>query len=279
MKSSLRGRKGFRVWRRYLLRNPYIYLLAALIVIVVIFVLLRPMLSPFIEDRWEDISYFVAPSADRAYAYGDIHLNPSRPADYDIDRAQYFFAKAAAYDPPLPFVYHQLARIAFIEGNLPKALTLIDFQIDNEGDASPSSYYVRGLIEGSEGDYADAEKDYAHFLELEPINWAGANDYAWVLLKDNKPQMADAAVQSVLPHFPNNAWLLNTDSIALYEMGDATTAKERLDQAAAAAATLSPQDWSRAYPGNDPDIAAEGLAALKQAIQDNMQRVDAGQPI
>src|ERR1019366_7717896 len=130
-----------------------------------------------------------------------------------------------------PYLYHEIGRISFLEGNFRTALAQIDFQIDMHGDSEPKSYYVRGLIEGFMGDYADSEHDYAQYLQFDPIDWAAVNDYSWALLKDGKPAQADAAIEAVLKYFPDNAWLLNSDAIALSEMGEATSAKARIDAA------------------------------------------------
>ncbi len=228
------------------------------------------------EDAW----YAKHPSAELAYEYGEYHLNSTlHPLSYNIDRAEHFFQLAVQQDPHLPYIYHELAHVAFLTDDLPVALAYIDVQIDEQGDKTPSSYYLRGLIEGFMGNYSDAEKDYAHYLQYDPIDWAAVNDYAWVLLKDNKPASADVAIEAVLKYFPSNAWLLNSDAIALSELGDATTARERIDAASQAVLSLSSATWSRAYPGNDPGIADQGLTAFKSAVEKNMHTLDSGERI
>ncbi|HVM73615.1 MAG TPA: tetratricopeptide repeat protein [Candidatus Paceibacterota bacterium] len=227
----------------------------------------------FFTDVKEDVMYTFFPSAERAYDYGDVHLNPNDPSDYDIARAEFFFNQARKIDPNLPYVYHQLARIAFLNSDFLRAMSLINTQIQNQGDNTPSSFYVRGLIEGYMGNYADAENDYAHFLKLEPNNWAGANDYAWVLLKDNKPALAAQVTSEALKLDPNNPWLLNSNATALYEIGDIADAKAIIERASAAVQTLTPSQWSYAYPGNNPDIAADGVASFQEAVADNMHRI------
>lgn len=256
---------------RSVMRSPYFYLGLALIAVLVWQNISR--IEPLFTDVSEDVIYALFPSAIRAYEYGNVHLDPNRPNDYDINRAQLFFEKAAQLDPHLPYVYHQLARISFLESDFSRALVLIDLQIENEGDNTPPSYYVRGLIEGYIGDYPDAENDYAHFLKLEPGNWAGMNDYAWVLLKDNKPELAVTVTSQGIALYPNNPWLLNSYATALFETGDITDAKIIIQRASAAVQTLTPQEWSAAYPGNNPYIAAEGVVSFKEAVADNMHRI------
>lgn len=236
--------------------------------------------SVWFSDMVETYQYDRSPSAQRAFDIGERHFDSSRyPQSYDIDRAEYYFKLALEQDPTLPYVFHELSRIAFLRGDFPLALAYIDFQIQNEGDATPNSFYVRALIEGFAGDYPAAEADYARYIAGDPINWAATNDYSWVLLKDNKPKEADAAIGKVLQYFPDNPWLLNSDAIALSEMGDASTARTRLVAASAALSTMTDAQWSSAYPGNDPGVAATGLDAFKEAVDSNIHSIDAGKPI
>src|SRR5580704_10334867 len=62
-------------------------------------------------DSYENAAYAIAPSPERAFAYGERHFNGEDPADYDINRASYFFNLAAAQDPSYPYLYHDIARI------------------------------------------------------------------------------------------------------------------------------------------------------------------------
>ena len=88
------------------------------------------------------------PSGEKAFAYAERHFNAQRTADYSIERAQFFFAKAALFDPTLPYLNHELARIEFLKGRFPTALALINMQIALHGEQTSNSYYIRGLIEG-----------------------------------------------------------------------------------------------------------------------------------
>ena len=265
------GRVIYKGTQHTLLTPWFPYLLVCILVIGYL-----SIYTPYIVDTSESLMYRIQPSADRAYTYGERHFNDTNPQAYNIARAAYFFEQAQQYDTTLPYVHHQLARIAFLRGDFATALAEINVQIQQQGDSTPESYYVRGLIEGFQGDYIDAEHDYAYFLQFDPYNWAGINDYVWVLLKDNKPREAVDLLAPVLPYFTHNAWLLNSDAIALSEIGDATSAKERIDTAVQALQSLSTNDWSHAYPGNDPRIASEGLDAFRAAVLSNMHRLHTG---
>ncbi len=123
------------------------------------------------------------------------------------------------------------------------------------------------------GDYTDAATDYNHFLQFDPNNWAALNDYAWVLLKANRPQDAEEVTARGLARYPANAWLLNSNSIALYEMGDMKDAYAKAELAVAASQNLTQAFWLQAYPGNDPQVAAEGIVTFQKAAADNMHTI------
>lgn len=229
---------------------------------------------------WENRAYAAHPSAQLAFEIGERHFDSSTyPQYYDIDRAEYFFNVAVKEDPHLPYIWHELARIAFLHGDFPLALAYIDVQIAQEGDKTPNSYYVRGLIEGFMGKYSDAERDYAHYLQYDPINWAAVNDYSWVLLKDGKPAQAHAAIAAVIRYFPDNPWLFNSDAIALSELGATSSALTQIRIADKALSSLPPEMWTQAYPGNDPSISQDGLDAFKAAVEGNMHRLERDTPI
>lgn len=215
------------------------------------------------------------PDAERAFAYGERYFNARNRSEYNIDRAEYFFGKAADIDVTTPYLYHELARIAFLKGDFEVAMVLIDSQIKLMGDKAPNSYYIRALIEGYKGDYAASARDYEHFLKFQPTNWAATNDYAWVLLKAGKAKEAGAAVAGALEWFPDNPWLLNTYATALYETHEYAAALQAAQKASAGVAKLSEAEWLQAYPGNDPKIADRGIAAFKKAVRDNIHSITA----
>ena len=107
-----------------------------------------------------------------------------------------------------------------------------------------------------------------------PTNWAALNDYAWVLLKAGEHERARDAALRGLEYFPENAWLLNSLAIALYELGEYEDAHDASQKAATAVARVSESEWSHAYPGNDPAIAAEGLTTFKGAVEKNMHMIE-----
>lgn len=241
----------------------------------VFFALVVTQYSHSMVYAYENVMFRVMPSAERAYTYGSKHFDAMHSDEYDLDRAEYFFDRAHALNPNLPYVQHQRARIAFLRSDFSRALRLINAELALPSEqVTPSSYYVRGLIEGYMGEYAAAAKDYETYLRSDPTNWAAANDLAWVLLKDNKPQEALAAIETVLPLWPENPWLLNSKATALFEIGRVEEARDAAALAVNAVARVTEAEWSRAYPGNDPLIAREGVAAFREAVAANMHTLD-----
>lgn len=239
---------------------------------VAVLVLLRwSSLAGYANAAYENLTYVSAPSAERAYTYGARHFDAQRAQDYDIARAEYFFNEVLARDPRYPYVQHQLARIAFLKGDFATALARIDAEIAT--NPNPSSYYVRGLIKGYMGDYDGAAQDYETYLKRDPNNWAAITDYAWVLLKANRPLDALNATDWGLASWPDNPWLLNGKATAHFELGQLELAYETAQAAQVAVARVTEADWLQAYPGNDPLIAREGIAAFKKAVGDNMHTI------
>src|SRR3989344_4406632 len=227
----------------------------------------------FTVRAYEDLMLARAQSVERATAYGSRHLDYAHPLLYDIKAAEHFYREAARLDPAYPYVHHQLARIAFLRGNFPLALAEINTEIKLHGEKEPNTYYIRALIEGFRGDYAAAAYDYERFLKAHPNNWAALNDLAWVLLKSGKYAKARDAALRGLEHFPENAWLLNSLAIAQYELVAYDEAYDTAQKASVAVAVVSEAEWSRAYPGNDPTIAGAGLAAFKEAVENNINTI------
>ncbi len=236
-----------------------------LIAVVCVGVLLT-VLAPRIRSAGEDIGYRMNPSAQKAFDLAEQSFIATRPARYDIARAEYYFGEALRQDPHMPYLYHELARIAFLKGDLAQAYARINYDIAQHGDTQLRSYYIRGLIAGYMGLYDQAINDFGYFAALVPDSWAGANDYGWVLVKAGRAEDAAEVTSKALEIFPNNPWLLNTNAIALAEMGKLAEARIQIDKAARYAQAVTHSDWLYAYPGNDPASAPQGVEALKKSV-------------
>jgi tetratricopeptide (TPR) repeat protein len=239
------------------------------LVVVVVGIFAVSYARPYVVAQREDMMFSAAPSPERAYAYGARHFDAQHAADYDIERAEYYFNWAERLDLDYPHVQHQLARIAFLKGDFDTALMRIDRELESPTH-SPSAYYIRGLIKGFMGDYAGAVIDYQTYREYDPNNWAAVTDLSWVLLKDDRPEEALLVLSQVLEQWPHNPWLLNTKAIALYEVGRVEEAREAITAAAEAVKNVTPEEWLRAYPGNDPLAAPDGVKTFQESVSLNM---------
>ncbi len=197
---------------------------------------------------------------------------------YSLTMADYSYRTALLFDPKVEDAWHQRARIAFLKGNFDDALVKINKQIDLHGDSFMAAYYIRGLIYGYDKQYTNAEKDFLHFLTWDSNNWAANNDLAWIYFAQGKFDQALAQSAKGLAVNPGNAWLLTMHAMSLYNLGKSEKAYEELLEAKKSVEKLTEADWTHSYPGNDPAIAASGLAAFKATIEKNIELVHKALP-
>ncbi len=195
---------------------------------------------------------------------------------YSLSAADAVYSIALAFDPTVPDVWHQRARIDFLRGDFPSALTKINKQFEVHGNELMASHYIRGLIYGFNHQYLEAEVDFKTFLDWDPTNWAANNDLAWIYFAQGKFTQAAVQARLGLVSSPNSPWLLTTHAMSVYNLGDVYTARDELLRAKALAAKLSVRDWIWAYPGNDPRVAAEGLTTFAHAIDADIELVHIG---
>ncbi len=249
-------------------------ILLATILFVVFFAIVGVRTIPAsAADMYEDYRFSKNPSAERAYEIASENFDARYPEAYDVERARKYFRLALELNPALPNLHHQLARIEFLIGNFEQALSHINTEIRGAETPLPSAFYVKGLIEGYMGSYANAALNYERYLAADPYNWAALNDYAWVLLKGERFQEALVATDIGLQHFPDNAWLLNSKATALYELGQYDNAHTAALRASETVGTITEQNWLTAYPGNDPRVAAAGLFTLRTSIEKNLRLI------
>ncbi|MCW9054900.1 MAG: tetratricopeptide repeat protein [Candidatus Pacebacteria bacterium] len=209
-------------------------------------------------------------SATQTLEIGNYYFNVGGEGVYDLERAEFYFEKALEIDPEVPDAWHQLARIDFLRGHFVGALYKINKQIEVHGDGLMSSYYIRGLILGYMGRYDEAEKDFLTFLAWDPENWAIYNDLSWVYFSEGQyGRSAEYARKGVELH-PNNPWLLNMFGMSLVNLGQREEGHVVLHEAYDRAQELTESDWHKAYPGNDPRVAREGLQNILDTISRNL---------
>lgn len=226
------------------------------------------------KSKFDHCVFFqVTHSAQDAFICGNHYFGVYGPDGYSVEKAEQYFGKAVEIDPTTPDVWHQYARTAFLHGNYKQALFRINKQFEMRGDELIASYYIRGLIYGYAKQYDKAAADFLRFLEWSPTNWAARNDLAWVYFADGKFKEAEEQTALGLINNPENPWLLVSHAMSAYNLGDKKTAEADLIKAQIMAERLTEANWSRAYPGNDPRIAGEGLASFKKAIETNLALV------
>lgn len=192
---------------------------------------------------------------------------------YDLRVADMVYQAALFIDPEVPLAWHQRARISFLQGDFDKALSQINTQLEFHGDSFMASYYIRGLIYGYAKNYPMAEKDFLYYLTKNPYSWAGSNDLAWIYFAQGKFEETRDQTAKILIGQPDNPWILMSHAMSVYNLGDTKTALDELLRAKEEAEKLTEAQWSRAYPGNDPAIAPEGLAEFKETIEKNIALV------
>ena len=212
----------------------------------------------------------ISPSTSLAFAIGDHYFNAKGSGVYDLSKAQTYYEKTLELDPSQPLARYQLARIDFLKGHFDTALIKTNKQIELHGDNPQSTYYLRALIYGYSKQFKEAEKDFLKFIAWKPNSWAAHNDLAWVYFQQGEYQKSFAIAQEGLIHNPGNAWLLNSEGIALLNLGRFTEAAKILTEARLAAGNLHEEDWQRAYPGNDPRVASGALQKMREAIDLNL---------
>ena len=213
---------------------------------------------------------------DRALALqiGDIYFNGGA---YDPGLASAAYQKTLHIDPSAPSAHYQLGRLYFLAADFAQARQELRTELTLH-PADQRAYYMLGLVDAYQQHYADAEKDFAAFTAWTPKEWAGYNDYLWVLSLDGKysdgTRVATIAFE-VVPNAAQNPWLLNARGVIEMNTGAYAKAAESFDQAASLADTLTPEQWRRAYPGNDPSNAEHDLKLFKQTIAGNERSLEA----
>ena len=130
---------------------------AIAILIALLSALLAPVVGARILDTYEYLDFTRSPSSEKAYRYGNAHFG-ERSLSYDLAKARAYFLHAVGLGEH-PLAYHQLSRIAFLEGHFDEALALVDIQLQKYA-GPPNAHYVRGLILGYMGPYQKTTGQY-----------------------------------------------------------------------------------------------------------------------
>lgn len=189
--------------------------------------------------------------------------------DYNLEKAKKLYHEVIRQNPRLHFPHYQLGRIYFIQGNFALAIQSTRTAIELSPDFK-QAYYMYGLISGFSGNTSEALYGFKEFIKRDDFNWAGYNDLAWVYFQAGDFQNALTTSEAGLSRAAGNPWLLNMRGLALINLGQYVQARTSLLEAQQKSSQLTPEDWGKAYPGNNPLIYAAGLRKMQEAIDYNL---------
>lgn len=200
--------------------------------------------------------------------FGDV------PRLYNVTLAQFFFTQAAypLLGTPAPYAHYQLSRTHFIQGNLTTALD----EAHKELVAYPENlrtHYILGLTYGYMNQEEKAIEHFGKFIEWRPESWPARNDRAWLQFRIGDIDGALTTIEPVAT-IQNNAWVQNTYGVLLMNKKKYREAREAFLYAQQVVATMTEEDWGKAYPGNDPRIYGTGLNAMRTSIENNLKLID-----
>lgn len=204
--------------------------------------------------------------AQKLVAQGNYYFNGGA---YNLEKAAKYYKAAAFVDREASYPHYQLARVLFVKADFNEARAEIDKALKLNPE-NKRAYYVRGLIDGYDGDWKSAVEDFRKFVEWAPKEWAGYNDLAWAYYESKDYQKAADVASKGLEVAPNNVWLLNGLGVSLQALGKGDEAKAVLSRAAELAQKITPVDWEKAYPGNDTQTAEWNLAQFRTDVNYNL---------
>jgi tetratricopeptide (TPR) repeat protein len=219
--------------------------------------------------------YFDRDDPDMAMWVGDYYFNGGA---YNLARAQASYERALALDPGIEWVHYELARIEFVQGDLTAATQNLEIELQ-EYPQNLRTLYVRGLVDLAENSPAAAEADFARFVAWAPTEWAGYNDLAFTLAQEGQYTQSEAEVDQAFKNVPGantNPWLWNSLGLAQLNELHYTQAQASFTKALTLAQQLTPTQWVRAYPGNDPTAADQSLGAFRTAVENNLSKAKSG---
>lgn len=229
----------------------------------------------FLSQNVQTPPEHVADPFERGEYYFNAYNSPD--GEYDLKLARQYYTQAIEEGSEEQTVWYQLGRIDFLEGNYNAALYKFEKQISLHGDAIPNVYYMKGLThgykarrEGVEDDWKKAEENFQKFLAYDLESPWTRTDLAWVYFSQGKFTEMLSLLEDGLSYEPYNPWLLNMYGLALLNTGSKKEAHEQFLLAKEYVGYLSPEDWGRTYPGNDPSTWVQGLAEFQSLIQKNL---------
>jgi len=193
---------------------------------------------------------------------------------YDLVLAERAFTKTISLAPTHTLARYMRARIEFIHSDFDAALADLNAELALYPE-NKKTLYMRALVytyRGLPGDLVFAEQDFRAFVAWAPREWAGYNDLAYVLAKEKRYAEAAAVLKEGIATADGgaeNPWFWNTLGVMELNMQNPSAALAAFTKAQTFAAALTDADWQRAYPGNDPVRARDGIEAMQSGIERN----------
>jgi tetratricopeptide (TPR) repeat protein len=132
------------------------------------------------------------------------------------------------------------------------------------------TYGYKARISGLPEDWKAGEDAFIKFIEFSPQAPWSRVDLSWIYFSQGKYAQMLPVLEEGLQYRPENPWLLNMYGLALFNTGDTKKAQEQFYKAKEQAALLTIDDWGKAYPGNNPEAWAQGLAEFRTIIEKNI---------
>jgi tetratricopeptide (TPR) repeat protein len=211
-------------------------------------------------------SYLNQAIAKKFFEKGQYYYNGG---EFNISEAQKWYYWANFFDTKFPLLHYQWARTYLVSGEFEKGIAEINKEIQNYPD-NKRAYYVKGLLDSYADRNDEAVADFKEFIAWKPNGWAAYADLSWVYIKKEAYLDVIETTNQGLGYFPQNPWLLSNQGLAHYRLGDYESAKEDLEKAKNLSEKLTPEEWKRAYPGNNPSGAEQGVSDVKAIISYNL---------
>lgn len=258
-----------------LLKNKFSIILTTVIIITVVtlyFVFRIERLYAFWPNFFLDnIATLVNPSDAKLYfMIGESYFGKGKT--YNIYKAEIAYINAIKLRPDYLEAHYQLGRIHFINAKFERALTEME-EVRRLDPEFKRAYYMIGLVNGYKGDLDQAIWGFSEFIKRDDFNWAGYNDLAWIYFKKGDFQKMKEVAEKGLEQAYRNPWLSNIYGTALMNLGENEKALDNFQIALESVEEMTSEDWGNAYPGNNPEIYAQGFEETKNIIRNNIKLV------
>ena len=209
------------------------------------------------------------PAANFFLSRGNYYFNGGA---YDLPWAIRYYRLVLIFDKKTPNARYRLSDALFVSGDADGALKEIN-QVILENPNFGKAYYIRGLVYGMTKRPDEAIRDFKKIIELGQLSetsWAVYNDLSWVEFQKGDYSSVEETTKEGLMRYPNNPWLLNSQGLALLNLGRKKEAESVLTEALARAEALTEEGVVHAYPGNDSRIATEKRTSIINTIRLNL---------